>query len=46
MQSVTQVTAHACENVEQGQHSIIAGGSANIPIVFPQKNWELVYLKI
>lgn len=43
---------HACENLEQGHHSIIAGGSANlhsnyeIHIVFPQKSWEFIYLKI
>ena len=30
LRSKTQVTAHAGEDVEQGEHSSIAGGSANL----------------
>ena len=30
LRSITQVTAHAGEDVEQGEHSFIAGWSANL----------------
>ena len=30
LRSITQVTAHAGEDVEQGEHSSIADGSANL----------------
>ena len=48
----TQVTAHSVEDVEQGEHSSIASGSANLyrhygdQYGISQKNRELIYVKI
>jgi hypothetical protein len=45
------VTAHAGKDVEQGERSSIAGGSANLYKHFGNQygsfseNWELIYFK-
>ena len=50
--AVTQVTAHAGEDVEKGEHSSIVGGSTNCTVtleinmvVSQKKKWESLYLK-
>jgi len=48
----TKVTAHAGEDAEQGDHSSIAGGSANLYSHYGNQcggslgRWESTYLKI
>jgi hypothetical protein len=49
--SITQVTVHAEEDMEQGEHSSIAGGSANVDSPCGNQyggcseSWESLYFK-
>ena len=52
LRSITQVTAHASKDMEQGELSFIAGGSANLHSHYgnqyssSSENWESIYLNI